>query len=124
MCELDSKNRIELEKLSKASPNILSLLPHKNFLTFIPSKRYDYIFMNPPFHIKKSTNTLLFGDVFDFEFIKRAYAMLKIGGELIGITSKHWTFTKDTKDRTLDKDITHEIRETKNSEQLKCQLFY
>ena len=67
--------------------------------------------MNPPFHIKKSTNALLFGDVFDFEFIKRAYAMLKIGGELIGITSKHWTFTKDMKDWTLDKDITHEIRE-------------
>ena len=122
MCELDSKNRIELEKLSKASPNILSLLPHKNFLTFIPSKRYDYIFMNPPFHIKKSTNALLLGDVFDFEFIKRAYAMLKIGGELIGITSKHWTFTKDMKDWTLDKDITHEIRENEKFGTIKMSI--
>ena len=76
MCEIDDKNRSVLQTLCDASPNILSLVPHKNFLTFIPSKRYDYIFMNPPFHIKKATNGLLFHDVFDFDFVKRAYSML------------------------------------------------
>jgi len=110
MCELDDNNREKLKDLSKSSPDILNLLNHKNFLTFIPSKQYDYIFMNPPFHIKKSTNSILLGDIFDFDFVKRAYAMLKIGGELIAITYKHWTFTKHMKDWMESKNLTYELR--------------
>jgi hypothetical protein len=50
--------------------------------------------MNPPFHIRKSENALLINDVWDYEFIRRAYAMLNVGGELIAITSKKWQMEK------------------------------
>ena len=41
--------------------------------------------MNPPFHLKK--NKYLLKDIYDIDFVKRAYGMLKIGGVLIAITS-------------------------------------
>ena len=122
MCEIDEKNRNELHKLCNNAKNILSLLNHKNFLTFIPTKRYDYIYMNPPFHIKKSTNALLLHDVFDFDFVKRAFAMLKVGGKVIAITSKHWTFTKDMTEWTYDKDVTHEIKKNEKFGTIKMDI--
>lgn len=97
MCEIDPSNRNNLMKLVQNAPNILNLLEHKNFLTMYPTKRYDYIFMNPPFHIRKSDNMSLMSDVYDFDFVQRAYAMLKVGGTLVAITSSKWTGTKPIK---------------------------
>jgi hypothetical protein len=79
------------------APNSLFLQAQINFLKFIPSKRYDYIFTNPPFHLRERENAGLLEDVWDFDFIQRAYAMLKEGGELIGITGNHWM--KDEKQK-------------------------
>ena len=95
MVEIDPANRFKLKELVNMSPASLSLKEQGNFLKYLPSQRYDYIFMNPPFHLRKSENALLKKDVFDYDFVKRAFALLKVGGELIAITSKKWTFTKD-----------------------------
>jgi len=94
LIEIDEKYREKLRELIKLSPASLNLCETKNFLKYIPSKRYDYIFMNPPFHIRRSENAFLISDVWDYDFIRRAYAMLNIGGELIAITSKKWQMEK------------------------------
>lgn len=112
LVEIDKNNRIKLEELVKAAPNIIKLEPHKNFLTFIPSKRYDFVFMNPPFHLRKDSNGLLKHDVFDFHFIKRAYAMLKLGGCLMAITGKHWMNVDEMK--KWYKSVKFEYEEKKN----------
>jgi len=85
MVEIDNENRIVLEKLVSKAPDILELNKTKDFLKFIPSKKYDYVFMNPPFHLRK--NKYLLNDIYDIDFVKRAYGMLKIDGVLIAITS-------------------------------------
>ncbi len=97
MIEINRKNRAELQKMQDLAPNSLFLQAQINFLRFIPSKRYDYIFTNPPFHLRRSENAGLLEDVWDFDFIQRAYAMLKEGGELVGITGNHWM--KDEKQK-------------------------
>jgi hypothetical protein len=54
--------------------------------------------MNPPFHIRGSTNALLERDVYDFDFVMKAYAMLKVGGVLVAITSKSFTFRREAEE--------------------------
>jgi predicted RNA methylase len=98
MVEIDLNNRSKLKELVSLSPASLSLKEQGNFLKYLPSQRYDYIFMNPPFHLRKSENALLKKDVYDYDFVKRAFALLKVGGQLIAITSKKWTFTDDIKE--------------------------
>ena len=106
MVELDPKNRIILTELVKTATNILNLKETFNFLLYTPSVRYDYIFMNPPFHIKKGTNNILYGDIWDYEFVKRAYSMLDIGGQVVAILSNNYTFSQkaDTFRTWLSKD--------------------
>ena len=80
MVEFDKENRVELERLISLAPDILSISLENNFLRFQPSKRYDYIIANPPFHLKNSTNTIYTRDVYDTDFIMRGYTMLKPDG--------------------------------------------
>lgn len=91
MIELDEKNRLKLKELVNIAPNIYSLLPQKNFLIFGSSKKYDLILMNPPFHLKKGGNGLI-EDVWDYDFIYRAFTFLKIEGRMMIITSTRWSF--------------------------------
>ena len=77
------------------SPTILHLQNQNNFLTFETSDRYDYIFMNPPFHLRKSEDFNLKRDTWDYDFIKKAFAFLKINGELLAITSDKWKQNED-----------------------------
>lgn len=91
MIELDERNRLKLKELVDAAPNIYTLLPQKNFLIFGSSKKYDLILMNPPFHLKKGRNGLE-EDVFDYDFIYRAFTFLKVGGRMMVITSTRWSF--------------------------------
>ena len=93
LIDLDERNRNELKKLVEIAPNILKLLDNKNFLTFSTGKRYDLILMNPPFHLKKGDNSLI-SDVYDFEFVNRAFAFLKEGGRIVAITGTSWSFNK------------------------------
>lgn len=94
MIDIDERNRNELKKLVKIAPNILNLLDNKNFLTFNTSKRYDLILMNPPFHLNGKENSLI-SDVYDYDFIDRAFGLLKEGGRIVAITSTKWSFDKN-----------------------------
>lgn len=90
MCEINPENRIQLKKLYvKSNPYQLNLMNEPNFLNFVPSKRYDLIVMNPPFHLKKSLNEGLKKDLFDMDFIIKAYEWLKPGGEMLIIASTY-----------------------------------
>jgi hypothetical protein len=91
MIDLDERNRNELKKIVEVAPNILKLLDNKNFLTFGTGKRYDLILMNPPFHLKKGENSLT-SDVYDFNFVDRAFAFLKEDGRIVAITGTSWSF--------------------------------
>jgi hypothetical protein len=92
MCEIDDDNREVLNKLVMKAPDILCLNETKDFLKYLPSIQYDYIFMNPPFHLKK--NNYFKYDIYDIDFIIKAYPMLKIGGSIISITSTHFLRNK------------------------------
>jgi tRNA1(Val) A37 N6-methylase TrmN6/superfamily II DNA/RNA helicase len=84
MVEIDDKNRDVIIDLVKTAPDILNLYnENKNFLRFINPIQYDLIIMNPPFHLRKSSLTYLKRDYYDIDFVKRAFYMLKKGGELI-----------------------------------------
>ena len=85
MVEIDNENRIVLEKLVSKAPDILELNKTKDFLKFIPSKKYDYVFMKSTISFKK--NKYLLNDIYDIDFVKRAYGMLKIDGVIIAVTS-------------------------------------
>jgi len=89
MVEIDDKNREVLIDLVKTAPDILNLYNEsKNFLRFINPIQYDLIIMNPPFHLRKSALSYLKRDYYDIDFVKRAFYMLKKGGELIALVSQ------------------------------------
>jgi hypothetical protein len=75
--------------------------------------------MNPPFHLSKDSNGLLIHDVYDFDFVKRAYAFLKVGGVLRAITGLRWKTNKDIREwfnsvnATIDDPINHKFGNTK-----------
>ena len=79
MVEIIDENRRVLEQLVKDVPMLLNLMEQPDFLRFTPNKAYDYIFMNPPFHLVKEGK-------YDFDFVQRAFGMLKPGGKLVAIT--------------------------------------
>jgi hypothetical protein len=87
MMELDEDNRKKLKSLK--GDGILNLFDHRNFLTHTSGELYDYIFMNPPFHLRKNENGLI-QDTYDYDFVLRAYAMLKPGGHLHAIIGNSW----------------------------------
>lgn len=88
LVEYDEKNRDVLKQLVKDAPDILELYETKNFLRFINPIQYDMVIMNPPFHLRKNQLTYLTRDYYDIDFVKRAFYMLKKGGELIALTSR------------------------------------
>ena len=89
MVEIDDRNRDVLIDLVKTAPDILNLYNEgKNFLRFVNPIQYDFIIMNPPFHLRKSNLSYLDRDYYDIDFVKRAFYMLKKGGELIALVSR------------------------------------
>jgi hypothetical protein len=89
MVEIDERNREVLKEFVSTAPDILNLYNEsKNFLRFVNPIQYDLILMNPPFHLRKSELSYLNRDYYDFDFVKRAFYMLKKGGELIAITGQ------------------------------------
>ena len=79
MVEILDENRKVLEELVREVPTYLSLAEQPDFLKFVANKSYDYIFMNPPFHLRKEGK-------YDYDFVQRAFSMLKPGGKLVAIT--------------------------------------
>ena len=83
MCEIDPKNRDILEQLVDTAPSVLHLYEQPNFLDFVNPISYELIVANPPFHLQKKYLSYLDKDIYDCDFLMRAYYMLKDGGELI-----------------------------------------
>lgn len=90
MVEYDIENRNILNKLVEISPHKLYLSNQNNFLRYTPDKKYDFILMNPPFHLRSSSNPIYTRDIYDFDFIMRAYTMLSPNGVLVAIMSTHF----------------------------------
>lgn len=122
LIEIDETNRKKLQQLHDIAPNTLRLLEHKNFLNFIPSKRYDFVFTNPPFHLRKEENIILKKDVYDIDFIKRAYAMLKVGGKLIAITGLHFKEDEEMSNWLRSVNAKIEIRKKEKFSQIKIDI--
>jgi len=95
MVEIQDENRIELKKLVDIVPYMIQLQKQPDFLKFLSSIKYDYIFMNPPFHLQKKLNKDYNKDVYDYHFIMRAYAMLKKNGILVAITGIKYQTNKN-----------------------------
>ena len=86
MVEYAQDNRKILETYKHG--DMIDLMNERNFLKFVPSSNYDYIVMNPPFHLRRTNFINLYRrDIYDIDFVKRAFGMLKVGGNLIAITS-------------------------------------
>lgn len=107
MVEIDPENRKVLEKVVNEAPDMLNLKKTQDFLEYVPSKRYDYIFMNPPFHLRKSEIAKYKKDYYDIDFVKRAFGMLKLGGELVAIVSQKWLNHKDYKNWLEQHEVQH-----------------
>lgn len=117
LVEFSNDNRKFLEDFEHS--DYIELMKERNFLKFLPNQNYDYIIMNPPFHLKRTNHRNLYKkDVWDVQFIKRAFGMLKKGGKLIAITSQ--AFINNTKEPFGDfndwiKTKNHSIEKTNTS---------
>lgn len=113
--EIVNENRNELIELSKKIPTLLNVMSQPDFLKFFPSKDYDYILMNPPFHLQKNNKNKLIRDVFDYDFVKRAYSMLDVNGVLCAITGRKWMESKEAKDwyKSVDAELYNKVVEWK-----------
>lgn len=86
LVEFSEDNRKVLQDLQDKVPDVFSLQKTRDFLEFTPNKDYNFIFMNPPFHLDKHYNKKYKKDYYDYDFVKRAYAMLDLNGVLVAIT--------------------------------------
>ena len=86
LVEIDEENRKLLRDIER-EVNFIELYEQPDFLKVIEKQEYDYIFMNPPFHLKKSSLQGLTRDIYDFDFIIKAFSSLKIGGVIVVIKS-------------------------------------
>lgn len=92
MCEFQEYNRRILELLKSGN---VELVESKDFLNYLPDERYNLIFMNPPFHLKKAL-TGLNRDYWAFDFVERAYTFLKENGSIYVIGPVNM-FSRDKK---------------------------
>jgi tRNA1(Val) A37 N6-methylase TrmN6/superfamily II DNA or RNA helicase len=124
LVEIDPKNRKLLSIFVKNRPNYLKMTEQPNFLLYQTSTRYDYIFMNPPFHLRKAEDNNLIRDTWDFDFIKRAFAFLKIDGVLMAVVSKKFLNDKDFMDWTEEKNkiFEYEIRKNEKFSGIKIDI--
>ena len=88
--EYDKKNRILLTKyFNKYYKNnddeTHILFNNRNFLDTVTSLTFDYIFMNPPFHLVHTNYDIYDHDVYDIDFVFHAFKMLNPGGRLVAI---------------------------------------
>jgi SAM-dependent methyltransferase len=65
---------------------------NQNFFDFKPNKKYDYIFMNPPFNINIKNKK-----IYDIDFINECYKLLKEDGKLCAIISNVYINSKEPK---------------------------
>ena len=124
LVEFDPINRKTLLSLVNKAPLLLEISNQHNFLLFQSSSRFDYIFMNPPFHLRKSEDYNLICDVWDYDFIKRAFAFLNIGGELMAIISTKFLSNNDFMKwiQNKNKSLVYEIRKNEKFSGIKIDI--
>lgn len=112
LVEIQNDNRKELKQIEDIIPHMIHLQKEPDFIQFLSSKKYDYVFMNPPFHLQQKNNKQYNKDVYSFHFVMRAYAMLKKNGVLVAITGREWKdnkeavkFYKDVNAKTIDVQV-------------------
>lgn len=88
MVEIQEKNRELLKSLVDMAPDLLNLEEEGDFLRYINNRVYNFIIMNPPYHLYKKYNPNLDRDYYDMDFVKKAFLMLDAGGELIALVRK------------------------------------
>lgn len=101
--EFREDNRKQLKKLIKAigmSPKEV-LYKRRDFLKSQFSDRFEYVFMNPPFNLEKGNSYTR--DVYDIDFIKKAYTVTKKGGVIVGIIYQPHS-KKDLKDKIMSEN--------------------
>ena len=116
MVEILDENREQLQKFVDLLPDVCELAETKDFLQYIPSDRFDYIFMNPPFFLRKSKRYKR--NYYDIDFVKRAYTMLKNnGGVLTAIVGQGWKKRPEQKEwlEEVGADITNDTIEWKET---------
>jgi hypothetical protein len=86
MAEINPKNRKVLKEIVRLNPSQISLFETANYLELQPSNEYDLILLNPPFHITKKESGLD-KELWDNDFIMKAYNELETDGELLAIVS-------------------------------------
>ena len=96
--EIQEDNRKSLQEISNIIPHMIHLQKEPDFLKFLSSKKYDFIFMNPPFHLKSTNNKQYVKDVYSYHFVMRAFAMLDNDGILVAITGREWENFDEAKD--------------------------
>ena len=97
--EIQEDNRKSLQEISNIIPHMIHLQKEPDFLKFLSSKKYDFIFMNPPFHLKSTNNKQYVKDVYSYHFVMRAFAMLNNNdGILVAITGREWENFDEAKD--------------------------
>ena len=112
MIEINDKNRKVLNEMQKIDPTVLNLMETKNFMEFVNPIDYDLIVMNPPFHLKKELNLeTQKKDLYDIDFVKKAYDMLKPGGELLSITSSYLSHGKRENEKWITENGVNVVKE-------------
>ena len=126
MVEIVKENRKSLKELEKLAPSVLNLQKEPDFIQFLSSKKYDYCFMNPPFHLQKRHNKQYNQDVYSYHFLMRAYAMLKKNGRLVAITGREWEnselaqeFKKNVVATTLNRKVEWTGKDVKKGGEVK-----
>ena len=76
------------------------LYKENNFLNLQTSDTFEYCFLNPPFNLDPSIEKIFTRRVYDIDFIKKAYTLLKKGGVLCAILYQPHTNEK-VKDKVL-----------------------
>ncbi len=76
------------------------LYKENNFLNLQTSDTFEYCFLNPPFNLDPSIEKIFTRRVYDIDFIKKAYTLLKKGGVLCAILYQPHTNEK-VKDKIL-----------------------
>ena len=72
---------------------------NENFFNFKTNKKYDYIFINPPFNVRINDKQVL-----DIDFLDYSYQLLKNGGKLCCIMSGSFLSNKQNKKYVSFKD--------------------
>ena len=84
-CEFSTSNRLLLKEYIKSVKMSVedTLYSENNFLNLQTSDRFSYCIMNPPFNL--SMGETYTRKIYDIDFIKKAYSLLRTNGVLVAI---------------------------------------